>query len=73
MTTHAPGERDARGDQGYVSSLVPRPHPLTPPGSPPSRWGELKASLAWIARSWLRPGDADTAWEQRAGREDRTP
>jgi hypothetical protein len=56
-------------EQGYVSSLAHRPHPLTPPGPQPSRWQELKAGLAWIAGSWRRPADADAVREQRAGRE----
>jgi len=56
---------------GYVSSLAPRPHALTPAGTPPSRWAELAAAVAWMVRSWLRPGDADARWEQRAGREHR--
>ena len=64
--------RGADGDQGYVSSLAPGPHALTPAGTPAGRWLELEASLTWIARSWLRPGDAEATWEQRAGHEERS-
>jgi len=60
-------------EAGYVSSLAPRPHVLVPPGPVPPRWHELEASLAWIVGSWLRPGDTEAGWQQRAGREDRTP
>ena len=65
---HVPGT-----EAGYVSSLAPRPHALTQPGPQPSRRAELRAILAWIAGSWLRPGDADAAWQQRAGREHHEP
>jgi hypothetical protein len=58
---------------GYVSSLAPRPHPLVPPGPPPSRWAELAAVASWMLGSWLRPGDADATWEQQTGREHREP
>ena len=60
-------------DTGYISSLAARPHALTPPGPQPSRRAELGASVAWVLGSWLRPGDADAAWEQRAGREHQEP
>jgi hypothetical protein len=60
-------------DAGYVSSLAARPHPLTPPGRQPSRRAELAAAVAWMVRSWLRPGDAVAAWEQHVGREHREP
>jgi len=29
-----------------------------------SRWREVVAALRWIVASWLRPADADAAWEQ---------
>ncbi len=29
------------------------------------RWRELRADLAWIAGSWLRPGDAEARWQQK--------
>jgi hypothetical protein len=34
---------------------------------------ELRAVMAWILTSLLRPADSDAAWEERAGREHRAP
>ena len=47
--------------RGYISSLAPRPHALTPPGPRPSRWVELWAALRWIFRSWVHPADTEAA------------
>ena len=67
------GAEEQPSGTGYSSSLAARPHALAPPGPRPSRWAELAAMLAWVLGSWLRPGDAEAAWEQRAGREHREP
>jgi hypothetical protein len=58
---------------GYISSLAPGPHALTPPGAPPARGAEVLAALAWVLGSWLRPADADAGWQQQAGHEERLP
>lgn len=47
--------------RGYISSLAPRPHALTPPGPAPSRWAELWAALRWIFGSWIHPADTQAA------------
>ena len=67
------GAEEQPTDTSYISSLAARPHALTPPGPQPSRRAELGAILAWVLGSWLRPGDADVAWQQRAGREHQEP
>lgn len=58
---------------GYISSLNVQPRPLPLPHRLVSRRAELRALLAWILSSWLRPADAEVAWEQRAGHEARLP
>jgi hypothetical protein len=57
----------------YISSLDAQREPLPPPGRKPSRLAEVRALLAWIAASWLRPADTEAVWEQRAGVEARLP
>jgi hypothetical protein len=67
------GVEEQPTDTGYISSLAARPHALMPPGPQPCRWAELGAIVAWVLGSWLRPGDADAAWEQQAGRQHQEP
>jgi hypothetical protein len=57
----------------YISSLDAQREPLPTPVRDPSRLAEARALLVWIAASWLRPADAEAAWEQRPGREARLP
>jgi hypothetical protein len=57
----------------YISSLDAQREPLPAPGREPSRLAELGSLVAWIIGSWLRPADAEAAWQQGAGREARLP
>jgi hypothetical protein len=57
----------------YISSLDAQREPLPGPARAPSRLAELRALVAWIVSSWLRPADAAAAWQQRTGREARLP
>ena len=63
----ADSRREDVAPRGYISSLAPHPHALTPPGSAPSRWAELRAALRWALRSWLRPADTEAARAQQDG------
>jgi hypothetical protein len=57
----------------YISSLDAECEPLPPPAGEPSRLAEVRALLAWITASWLRPADAECGWQQHTGREARLP
>ena len=56
--------RSPQETRGYISSLSPRPHALTPPGPRPSWWVELWAALCWIFGSWIHPADTEPASAQ---------
>lgn len=60
----ASGAEDAP-QHGYISSLAPRPHALTPAGPAPSRGAELWAALRWALASWLHPADTEAARAQQ--------
>jgi hypothetical protein len=60
-------EQNPPQSRGYISSMAPRPHALTPPALRPSRAAELRAALLWTFRSWLRPADTQAARAQQDG------
>ncbi len=56
--------RPAAG-HGHARGHVHAPAAGKMPALPRARrWAEVRAALAWVLASWLRPADADSHWQQ---------
>lgn len=53
---------------GRLEEIMAEERPRLAPPVARERTPEWRAALAWIARSWVRPADAEVGWEQHAGR-----